>query len=147
MRHEESPKNQTAIPSQVPGPWLQTQSSAPTLSGSQQLLLSENINKKILTNTEMDIRKYWPKRRKYWRKKNHCLEGSHKHSTLLQAVLWGLCLQAHAQLEVRMAHLEKQLELWLQNLPQGEGDPVGTEYIYLWRSEWAGTRSWGWRSV
>lgn len=51
VMHEESPKNQTAIPSKS-SPLL------PHTSGAQQLLLPENINKKILTNTEMDIKKY-----------------------------------------------------------------------------------------
>lgn len=77
--------------------------------GSQQQLQPKEINKKLSTSTEIDIKKYWPREENIDGRRIkaiHCLEGSNKPSCLLSATFC-LFLQAPVHLKSKMARLCK----------------------------------------
>lgn len=151
MRLEETPKDQTAIPSEVPGPQLKTQPSAPTHVRS--LAQSNGYRQKRFIRywLQLDPREENIDGRRI--KIFHRLEGSHKPSSLLSAIFCRLFLQVLAHLKSKR-HIPISTVRGLNSESTSNGKwSCGCRICTRereqreWVNEWAETTSWQCRSV
>lgn len=135
MRLEETPKDQTAIRSEVPGPQLKMQPSAPTHFRSLAQSNAHCQKRFIRYWLLLDPREENIDGRRI--KVFHCLEGCNKPSSLLSALCFPLFLQALARLKSKR-HIPVSTVRSLNSEPTSSGRwPCGCRiYTICSRGSW-----------